>query len=129
MMIRCLIDTNVLIDYLGGNTSSAFVLNVEQALSAGSVVSVITTMELLGWRGHSEQSRCDAENLLRGMGEIGLARPVVNEVIKLRSLLAIKLPDAIIAASALVEKLPVMTANTSDFKSIPGLSLLNPTAP
>lgn len=129
MMVRCLIDTNVLIDYLGGNTSSVFVLNVEQALSAGSVVSVITTMELLGWRGHSEKSRSDAENLLCGMGEIGLSRQVVNEVIKLRSLLAIKLPDAIIAASALVEKLPVLTANTGDFKSIPGLSLLTPSAP
>jgi len=129
MRMRCLIDTNVLIDYLAGNTSSTFVLNVEQALSAGSVVSVITTMELLGWRGHSAQSRRDAESLLRGMGEIWLSRPIVREVINLRSLSAIKLPDAIIAASALVEKLPVMTTNTGDFKSIPSLSLLNPAVP
>lgn len=128
-MIRCLIDTNVLIDYLCSNTSSAFVLNVKQALSAGSVVSVITTMELLGWRGHSQQSRRDAENLLRDMGEIGLWRPVVDEVIKLRSLLAIKLPDAIIAARALIERLPLMTGNTDDLKSIPGLSLLNLVTP
>ncbi len=93
------------------------------------MVSVITTMELLGWRGHSEQSRRDAENLLRGMGELGLARPVVDEVIKLRSLLAIKLPDAIIAASALVERLPLMTGNTGDFKAIPGLALRDPAGP
>ncbi len=64
MTTRCLIDTNVLIDYLDSNASSAFAANVEQALAAGSVVSVITAMELLGWRGHSEQSRRDAENLL-----------------------------------------------------------------
>ncbi len=63
------------------------------------------------------------------MGEIGLARPLVDEVIKLRSLLAIKLPDAIIAASALIEGLPLMTGNTGGFKSIPGLSLLNPAEP
>ena len=126
MTVRCLIDTNVLIDYINGNAAPAFAANVEQALAAGSMVSVITTMELLGWRGHSEQSRRDAENLLRGMGEIALARPVVDEVIKLRSLLAIKLPDAIIAASALVEGVPLMTSNTGDFKAIPGLSLLDP---
>lgn len=129
MTARCLIDTNVLVGYLDSNASSAFVENVEQALAAGAAVSVITTMELLGWRGHSAQSRSDAENLLRGMGEVGLARQVVDEVIKLRSLLAIKLPDAIIAASALVDGLPLMTGNTADFKSIPGLLLLDPASP
>lgn len=126
---RCLIDTNVLIGYLDSSASPVFVANVEQALAAGSVVSVITTMELLGWRGHSEQSRRDAENLLHGMGEVGLARQVVDEVIKLRSLLAIKLPDAIIAASALVDGLPLMTGNMADFQSIPGLLLLDPAGP
>lgn len=129
MTDRCLIDTNVLIDYINDNAAPAFAANVEQALAAGSVVSVITTMELLGWRGHSAQSRRDAENLLRGMGELGLTRPVVDEVIKLRSLLAIKLPDAIIAASALVERLPLMTGNTGDFKAIPGLALRDPAGP
>ena len=129
MTARCLIDTNVLIDYLDSSASSALVANVEQALAAGSVVSVITTMELLGWRGHSAQSRRDPENLLHGMGEVGLARQVVDEVIKLRSLLAIKLPDAIIAASALVDGLPLMTGNTADFKLIPGLLLLDPAGP
>ena len=126
MTTPCLIDTNVLIDYLHGSTSGSFVDNFERALAVGSVVSVITTMELLGWRGHTAQSRRDAENLLHCMGEIALSRQVVEEVIKLRSLLAIKLPDAIIAASALVEGLPLMTSNTDDFKAIPGLRLLDP---
>jgi hypothetical protein len=128
MTVRCLIDTNVLIDYLNGNAAPAFVANVEQALGDGSMVSVVTTMELLGWRGHSEKSRSDAENLLRGMGEIGLPRRIVDEVITLRSLLAIKLPDAIIAASARVEGIPLMTGNTADFIAVPGLSLRDPAA-
>jgi predicted nucleic acid-binding protein len=128
MTTRCLIDTNVLIDYLDSNASPELIANVEQALVNGSVVSVITTMELLGWRGHSTQSRQDAENLLSNMGEIGLLRPVVTEVIKLRSRLGIKLPDAIIAASALAEGLPLMTSNTNDFKLIIGLTLIDPSA-
>lgn len=128
MTIPCLIDTNVLIDYLNGSASNSFMENFERALTVGSVVSVITTMELLGWRGHTAQSRSDAEKLLHGMGEIALSGLVVEEVIKLRSLLAIKLPDAIIAASALVEGLPLMTSNTADFKTIPGLRLLDPSS-
>jgi len=129
MTVRCLIDTNVLIDYLNGKAAPDFVANVEQALMDGSMVSVITTMELLGWRGHSEQSRADAENLLRGMREIGLTRPIVGEVIKLRGLLAIKLPDAIIAASARVEGVPLMTGNARDFMAIADFSLLDPAGP
>lgn len=128
MTVRCLIDTNVLIDYLDNDDTSALIGNVERSLRAGSLVSVITTMELLGWRGHTAQSRHDAENLLRSMGEIGLSRPVVDTVIRLRRTLAIKLPDAIIAASALVESLPLMTRNLDDFKGVPGLSLLDPIA-
>lgn len=126
MTSPCLIDTNVLIDYLGGSDSIALISNFERALTTGVIVSVITTMELLGWRGHTGQSRIDAENLLHSMGEIAISRQVVEQVIKLRSLMAIKLPDAIIAASALIEGIPLMTRNTADFKMIPGLVLIDP---
>jgi predicted nucleic acid-binding protein len=51
---------------------------------------------------------------------------VVDRVIALRGQSAIKLPDAIIAASALVEGLPLMTGNVADFKSVSGLTLLDP---
>lgn len=126
MTMPCLIDSNVLIDYLNCSVSVPLVENFERALAAGSVVSVITTMELLGWRGHTQQSRTDAENLLRSMGEIFISPQIVNQVIKLRSEITIKLPDAIIAASALVEGLSLMTHNTEDFKAISGLVLIDP---
>ena len=59
-------------------------------------------------------------------GELALTRAVVDRVIALRGQSAIKLPDAIIAASALVEGLPLMTGNVADFKSVSGLTLLDP---
>jgi predicted nucleic acid-binding protein len=37
-----------------------------------------------------------------------------------------KLPDAIIAATALVNELTLITRNTADFKNITGLNLLDP---
>jgi predicted nucleic acid-binding protein len=37
-----------------------------------------------------------------------------------------KLPDAIIAATALVYDLTLITRNTSDFKNMEGLKVINP---
>jgi len=40
----------------------------------------------------------------------------------------IKLPDAVIAATALVHGLELISRNESDFKKIPGLAVVNPFA-
>ncbi|MBF0623394.1 MAG: type II toxin-antitoxin system VapC family toxin [Magnetococcales bacterium] len=122
----CLLDTNVLIDYLARHPEVSFIRRVEHVLVEGAAVSIITTIELLGWRGHTDQSRLDARNLLRGVAEIPLSRMVANQVIALRERFAIKLPDAIIAASAMVEDLPLMTRNLDDFRRIETLRLINP---
>jgi predicted nucleic acid-binding protein len=60
------------------------------------------------------------------MRAIPLSRAVADKVIALRSQFSIKLPDAIIAASALTENLPFMTRNTDDFRRIDKLVLVNP---
>lgn len=126
MRPRYLIDTNVLIGYLKADADAAYLADVEQALSAGAAVSVVTTMELLGWRGHTPATRQAAEALLAGLVEVPLSRQVVQQVIALRSSLSIKLPDAIIAASALTEALPLMTGNREDFTKVTGLEIYEP---
>lgn len=55
-----------------------------------------------------------------------LDRNVVDKTIELRKIHKIKLPDAIIAASALVFDLTLITSNASDFKNIRKLKMLNP---
>lgn len=102
---------------------------IENAILDHARYSVITRMEILGWRGHTPDTRRQTEALLYQLNEIGLLPSVVAQVIDLRCRFSVKLPDAIIAASALVENLPLMTRNTADFKRIPGLLLTNPFAP
>lgn len=53
-MSVCLVDTNVLIDFLGHCGDAGFNERVMSALSNGSAVSIITTIELLGWRRHTD---------------------------------------------------------------------------
>ncbi|MBL7776246.1 MAG: type II toxin-antitoxin system VapC family toxin, partial [Saprospiraceae bacterium] len=55
-----------------------------------------------------------------------LDETVVNRCISLRKAHKIKLPDAIVAATALVHNLSLLTRNESDFRKIPDLKLINP---
>ncbi len=51
---------------------------------------------------------------------------VVDNTIALRKRLKIRIPDAIIAATALSEKLILVTRNSQDFTGIPELIIINP---
>jgi len=49
--------------------------------------------------------------------------------IQLRQSTSLKIPDAIIAATALDLELPLMTRNIKDFKKVPDLKWINPFEP
>jgi toxin FitB len=57
---------------------------------------------------------------------IGLNDDIVDKTIAIRKTQRIKLPDAIVAATALVYALILVTRNTLDFKNIRGLKLIDP---
>ena len=124
--MSCVVDTNLLIYFLGDAVDAPVLQRIEQALRDQARISVITRMEVLGWRGHTDDSRGRARFLVDQLDEIALTSAVVERVIEMRSSIAIKLPDAIIAASALIEGLPLMTHNSQDFKRVPGLRLIDP---
>ena len=62
---RWLLDSNAVMGYLNGDVAPGFAEAIERCLGEGAAVSVITLIEVLGWRGHTAQSRIDAERLLR----------------------------------------------------------------
>ena len=55
-----------------------------------------------------------------------LTDAIVNQTIVLRKQIKIKLPDAIIAATSLVTGFTLISRNTNDFKSIHGLTVVDP---
>lgn len=57
---------------------------------------------------------------------IELERPIKLKTADIRKAHKIKLPDAIIAATAFVYDLTLITRNTSNFKNIPGLQIIDP---
>ena len=60
---------------------------------------------------------------------LNLNDAVVVQTISICKSHKIKLPDAIIAASAIVYNFTLLTRNIDDFKRIDGLNLLNPWNP
>lgn len=86
--------------------------------------SVVTRIEVLGFRRITPADEWDLSELLDGGEEFPLTAPVVNEAIRLRQNYRLQLGDAIIAATALVHALPLLTRNVADFRHIPELDLL-----
>ena len=57
---------------------------------------------------------------------IELEQPVKLKTAEIRKAHKLKLPDAIIAATALVYDLTLLSRNVADFKNIVGLKMINP---
>ena len=56
---------------------------------------------------------------------IELENPIKYQTAEIRKKHNIKLPDAIIAATALIFNLDLVTRNVKDFKNIKGLTIIN----
>lgn len=107
--MKALFDTNILIDYLNGASAARDeIARYEQPL-----ISLITWMEVLAGTGADDESEVRA--FLRRFGCIGIDGAVAERTVVLRHNRRIKLPDAIIMATALNESALLNTRNTKDF--------------
>lgn len=68
----CLIDSNVLIHALTGDADAPILSRIDDAIVDKARYSVITRMELLGWIGHTADTRREIEALLAQLMEVAL---------------------------------------------------------
>jgi predicted nucleic acid-binding protein len=123
---RFLIDTNVAIEYIGEILNEEVLDEIDKIINSGYYISVINKIELLGFHYLSESENEKFSDFIKNSETIGLDEIVVDKTIEIRRSSKIKLPDAIIAATALVYDLTLLTRNIKDFQKIPGLKFLNP---
>jgi predicted nucleic acid-binding protein len=125
--MRWLLDSNVLIDALVGSPHGVRVLQEARKRTDVSVIySAITRIEVLGFPTLSEQEEEAVRRLLNEFEEVAISNAVIERTIQIRKLVRIKIPDALIAASADTVQAVVVTRNISDFNRVPGLTVVHP---
>ncbi len=117
-MVSAVFDTNILIDYLNG---------IEQAKSeldlyANKAISAITWMEVMV--GATPETEAILRGFLNNFTNLPINVPVANLAVKLRRQHKIKLPDAIVWATAQAHSCILVTRNSKDFSaSEPGIRI------
>ncbi len=120
-----LIDTNILVYHINKNIPQNTRLKLRQIFKNYFNISVLTKMEFLGFKKHTEKSFKKSTKFLENADIIGLDDEIVDIVISLKRNKKMKLPDAIIAATAKKNDLTLVTRNEKDFKGT-GLNIYNP---
>ena len=119
-----LLDTNILI-YMaqpGGESLQA------QMVSASPAASLIARVEALGFQSITAGERERMDKVFAWVEVLPVDDAVADAAILLRQARRMKLGDALIAATALLYDLPLVTRNVDDFKHIAGLQIINPFA-
>lgn len=108
--MKALFDTNILIDYLSGVDAA----RAEVERHSHRLVSIVTWMEVLAGPRNADEEEV-IEMFLRDFRVVELTRPVARRAIEIRRAHRIRLPDAVIWASARTESALLVTRNTRDF--------------
>ena len=119
-------DTNAVLELVGGLLPGPATEWLDTVTTRnGHHISVITRIELFSKKIDDAETQT-LTGFVQFANVIGLDEPIIQQTMRLRQQRRLKLPDAIIAATALVRGLTLITRNVSDFKGIPGLAVLNP---
>jgi predicted nucleic acid-binding protein len=123
MGTRYLIDTNTVIDFFNGKLPD----QGRQLLShAEPVISIITRIELFSSNNITNEEILQLQRFVDFAVIHAVNLPVAIETIEIRKKYKVKLPDAIIAATAIVYDFTLITRNVSDFNKIENLKVVNP---
>lgn len=128
-MNKILLDTSVIIDFLRTQDKENTLLFTLLSRRYRLCVSIITHTELYAgrsvWDKDKKEARNELQTLLSGIQLFPLGRRVSKKAGEIRAKYGVNLLDAIIAASAIVWNIELVTLNTKDFEMIAGLRLLN----
>ncbi|PIQ59850.1 MAG: PIN domain nuclease [Bacteroidetes bacterium CG12_big_fil_rev_8_21_14_0_65_60_17] len=117
-----IIDSNILI-YSWTDEHAELLLFIRQNAPS---VSVVTKIETLGYHLLSPDERIYLETFFEDAIVLGVTEAIADRAVTLRQRRKMSLGDSLIAATALIHDVPLVTHNLSDFSWVEGLKLLDP---
>ncbi len=120
-----LLGTNFIINYFKGIFEGDARQFTDAIINDTTYISVITRIELLGWKSIVAKDEKVIKEFISDSRIFSLEESIIVKTISLRKIIKIKLPDAIIAATALEHNMHLVTHNIKDFKKVPGLEVIN----
>lgn len=126
MGTKYLLDSNTVIDYIGRQHPDKGTQWLNQVIDDDINVSIITKIEVLSYDPDKDDNYQVLVDFFDAANIFDLTSNIVSKTIQIRQKQRVKLPDAIIAATALVNDFTVISRNTKDFKNIEGLEVINP---
>ena len=118
------LDTNAILYYLKDDSNAVSLLREIFAHDAPLYISAITELELFAYPKLSAQEEALIEELLRTVSVIPLDSHIARLASFIRRQYRLKVPDSVIAATAIYTGSTLATRNTRDFKRVTALSLL-----
>jgi len=121
-----LIDTSAVIKYLNESLPDTGLQFIDGIIDEESTLSFISEIELQVWNPPNEQD-LDVYRLFVYQAEIiGIDEGIIAETIRIRKSYQLKLPDAVIAATAITHNLTLVADNDKDFTKVSALKYINP---
>lgn len=118
------LDTNTIIYYLKGEEKVATAFKKIFSQPYPIYISAITELELFSFSRLSVKEIEEIERILATLAIISVDSRIARIAGSLRQSYHFKVPDSVIAATALFTGTILVTRNISDFKKIPNLKLL-----
>ena len=115
---KFLLDTNAILYILGGDEALAELLYNERLYT-----SIITEIELLSYKNITAREKQQIKRFLSAFVIVNIDDDIRDQTIAIKKSSQLKIPDSIIAASAQVLDMPLVTSD-KQFKTIAGLDLL-----
>lgn len=125
MPVTTLFDSSAVILYFNDALSPESFDSMKRAIDdASAAISVITRAEVLAWPSHTAKSIELAMIGMASFEQLGVDVAEADEAARIRRDHNLKLPDALIAATAMLRGFSVVTANARDFERVAQLAVI-----
>ena len=115
---KLLLDTNIVIGLLKDHPPAVLLVQASGFALAEAAVSQITRMELLSYPAMTAEEEQAIQTLLQAVTVIAIDHGVEKQAVALRRQHNVKLPDAIIAATAMVNNLQLITLDKALLQTV-----------